>query len=186
MRRIINQQKIYFCFKIVTIILAIPLFSYSQDINLGSINNLKASNGFGNIYLGENISLIPKYKLAFMDNDSIPDIDGCIKYEYRDLDKINNDNNLDLDLVGIRVYKNKIINIYLFFRKEDGYKIFQSFESNYGGYSQRLGDFTYNWDADNVKLCLEYDKEDLGIAIYSCKKLYQEIDRNKSQQLAAQ
>jgi len=186
MKNIKHHKKNYFCFKFVIILLVIPSFSYSQDIKLGALSNLSAANGFDNIFLGENINLIPKSKLAYLDNDSIPDIDGCKKYEYRDLDRINNDSSLALNLVGIRVYKNKIINIYLFFKKEDGYHIFQSFESNYGNYTQRVSDFTYNWETDNVKLYLEYDKEDLGIAIYSCKQLYHEIERNKAQQFAAQ
>jgi len=176
---------LFFC-KILILFLAIPFFSYSQDNNMGSLNYLNTSNGFGNIYLGEDISLIPPNKLAFMDNDSIPDIDGCIKYEYGDLDQINNKSNLNLDLVGIRVYKHKIINIYLFFKKEFGFRVFQSFEASYGGCTERIRDFTYSWETDNVKLYLEYDKEDLGIAIFSCKKLYQEVDRNNSKRLAAQ
>jgi len=181
-----RYKKLCICFTIVTILLVVPNFSLAQYINLGSIKNLSAANGFGNIFLGENIGLIPKSKLAFMDNDSIPDIDGCVKYEYRDLDRVKDDSNLDLDLVGIRVYKKKIINIYLFFKREDGYQMFNSFEANYGNYTERVSDFTYNWETENVKLHLEYNKEDLGIAIYSCKKLYRELEQNNLNRFAAQ
>jgi len=186
MKRIVNYKKKYFYIGIVTMLLAFPTFSHSRESDSVLLKNLSQVNGFGNIRLGENVSLISKSKLAFMDNDSIPDIDGCVKYEYRDLERIKNDSNLDLDLVGIRVYKNKIINIYLFFKKENGFQVFQAFESNYGGYTQRTSDFTYNWETDNVRLYLEYDKQDLGIAIYSCKQLYQELDQKKSNRLAAQ
>ena len=186
MKHIIQHNKIYFYLKIVTVFIVLPMFCNAQEINLGSIKNLSASNGFGNIFLGENISLIPKSKLAYMDNDSIPDIDGCVKYEYRDLDRVKDDSNLDLDLVGIRVYKKKIINIYLFFKREDGYQMFNSFEGNYGNYTERVTDFTYNWETESVKLHLEYNKEDIGIAIYSCKKLYRELDQNKSNRFATQ
>jgi len=179
----LKQNNLFF--KILIFFLVIPIFSYSQNTNLGSLNYLNESNGFENIYLDEDISLIPQGKLAYMDNDSIPDIDGCIKYEYGDLDQINNKSNLNLDLVGIRVYKHKIINIYLFFKKELGFDVFQSFEGNYGGCTERISDFTYRWETDNVKLYLEYDKGDLGLAIFSCKKLYREIDRNNSKRLAA-
>jgi hypothetical protein len=186
MNYIVRYKKLCICFNIVTILFVVPNFSRAQDINLGSIKNLSAANGFGNIFLGENISLIPKSKLAFMDNDSIPDIDGCVKYEYRDLDRVKDNSNLDLDLVGIRIYKKKIINIYLFFKRDNGYQMFNSFEANYGNYTERVTDFTYNWESENVKLHLEYNKEDLGIAIYSSKKLYRELYQNKSNRFAAQ
>lgn len=179
-------QSFFFYFKLLTIFLAIPVFSYSQNTKLGTLNYLNARNGFGNLFLGESINLIPKSKLAYMDNDSIPDIDGCIKYEYRDLDQINDTSNVNLDFVGIRVYNKKIINIYLFFKKDLGYQMFQSFKSDYGSCTNRISDFTYCWETDNVKLYLEYDKEDIGLAIFSCKKLYQELDRDNLKRLAAQ
>ena len=188
MTSFVHSKKIYVWFIIVIVFIALsPLFSYAQNTNAdASLTNLSIVNGFGNIFLGENISLIPKDKLTFLDNDSIPDLDGCMKYEYHDLDRINDDSNLDLELVGIRVYKKKIINIYLFFKKENGHDVFQAFESNYGGFSQRLTDFSYNWETYNVKLHLEYGKEDVGVAIYSCKELYQELDRNKNLQASTQ
>ena len=175
-----------YCLIFLVAFLVVPAFCYAQNENSGLLNNLTVSNGFGKIYLGESINMIAKDKLVYMDGDRTRDIDGCVKYEYHDMDQINSENNLDLNMVGLRVYNGKIINIYLFFKKENGYQIFQSFESKFGNCTARTGDFTYSWDTYNVKLYLEYDKEYLGVAIYSCKKLYQEIAQNNERRLAAQ
>jgi len=102
------------------------------------------------------------------------------------MDEVNNSSSIDLDMVGLRVYNGRIINIYLFFKKEYGYQMFQSFKSEYGNCTQRNSDFTYSWDSESVKLYLEYDKEYLGIAIFSSKKLYQEIAQNNLRRIAAQ
>jgi hypothetical protein len=119
--------------------------------------------------LGANIKIIPPAKLDYLDGDSSPDIDSCFRYVYKDEDILSLSNSVSLELVGFRAYKNKIVNIYLFFRREDGYRILKILTANYGPSTQKSGDFTYCWTTSAVNLSLMYkpDDDNLGVAIFT-------------------
>jgi len=92
---------------------------------------------------------------------------------------------LKLDLIGIRTYKNKIVNIYLFFKLSDGYKILRVLLTNYGLFTDRPYDYAdiYNWDSSTINLSLRYNvKVDLGVAIFTCNRLENEIELMKAKQ----
>ncbi|MDF2432094.1 MAG: hypothetical protein JWP44_1725 [Mucilaginibacter sp.] len=147
----------------------------------GSLGYLKQSNGFKDIVLGSNINIIPSYKLGYMDGDYHVDADSCLKLNYKDTDLKFGDN-LFLDLVGIRTFKNKVVNIYLFFKKADGYKVLQSMLDSYGLFTDRPDNYqdVYNWNTSRVSLSLMYEMNvDLGVAIFTCNDLQKEIETRK-------
>ena len=76
-------------------ILFVPLFGFSKT-KTGTIEFLKECNGFKDIKLGEDISEIQPYKLAFMDGSSELDADSCVSYVYQDEEflKVDSDFNL--------------------------------------------------------------------------------------------
>ena len=158
----------------------IPSLGFSQLAGQGSLEYLQLCKGFKDITLGADANLIPAYKLAFLDGDAIPDADGCFKFEYKDKDILEFGDGLFLDLVGIRTYKNKIVNIYLFFKREDGYKILHDFMDNYGQPSSKTGDFIYDWETNSVNLSLRYkaNTDDLGVVIYSVNGLENKLHLN--------
>ena len=167
------------------LLIATPFFAFSQSKKPGSIEYLKYSNGFGNIFLGSDLSQLTEYKLAFLDNDNKFDADSCLKFEYRDANLLKLAGDLKLDLIGIRTYKNKIVNIYLFFKLSDGYKILRVLLTNYGLFTDRPYDYAdiYNWDSSTINLSLRYNvKVDLGVAIFTCNRLENEIELMKAKQ----
>ncbi len=148
---------------------SIPRQGFSQDEDQGSLDNLQHCKGFGKITLGSNIKILPATKLDYLDGDPSPDIDSCFRYVYKDEDILALTNSISLDLVGFRAYKNKIVNIYLFFRREDGYKILKALTAVYGPSTQKNGDFTYSWTTNAVNLNLMYkpDEDNLGVAVFT-------------------
>ncbi len=157
-----------------------PLSGFSQEKKEGSLNYLQQCNGFNDLRLGADIKQIPKADLKFMDGDNTMDADSCLKYEYKGAN-LNLDDNLDLDMVGIRTYKNKIVNIYVFFKKEDGDKVLENFLANYGNCTDKPQDFVYDWNAANLSLSLRYKLDtDLGIAVFTNNKLQSEIESGKT------
>jgi len=165
--------------------MVVPFVAFSQSKKPGSIEYLKYTNGFGNILLGSDLSQLPGYKLAFLDNDNKFDADSCLKFEYRDANLLKLTGDLELDLIGIRSYKNKVVNIYLFFKLSDGYKILDDLLTNYGLFTDRPYDYAdiYNWNSSTVNVSLRYNvKVDLGVAIFTCNRLEHEIELNKAKQ----
>ncbi|MDB4903815.1 MAG: hypothetical protein JWQ63_3096 [Mucilaginibacter sp.] len=174
---------ILFDFKllIVTSIL-LPVLVFSQSKKTGSIEYLKYSNGFNNIVLGDDIKQIPDYKLTYLDNDKKFDSDSCLKFAYRDTSLLKLNNDLYLELVGLRTYKNKVVNIYLFFKKKDGYKVLRSFLSSYGLFTSKPNDYVdiYSWNSSTINLTLKYELDaELGVAVFSCNSLEKEIEAMK-------
>src|ERR1700743_3818971 len=108
-------------------IFMVPAIAFAQTTKVGSIEYLKACNGFKDIKLGADISEIPQQELTFMDGDNTLDADSCLSYVFYPNAKIMKaDSDLKLQQVGLRVYKHKIVNIYLFFNTSDSYKILRN------------------------------------------------------------
>lgn len=155
---------------------------FSQSKTPGSIEYLKFCNGIKGLTLGEDISQIPAQKLIYLDNDAKPDADSCIRYQYKDSSLLVLGDSLLLDAIGFRAYKNKIVNIYLFFRMTDAYKILSDFLKAYGPFTARPNAYAdiYNWDTRALNLSLRYQvKTKMGVAIFSNKSLENEIAANR-------
>lgn len=158
-------------------LLLLPLRSLSQVINCGSIKYLYSTNGFKNIVLGADMNLL-QGKLTYLDDDTRPDADSCMRYEYSNEDLLSIDSTLKLDMIGIRTYKNKIVNIYLFFNQKDAYKVLSNFLRNYGQYTDKPIEYAdiYYWKTKNVDLSLTYTPDvDKGVAVFTYKPLIQNI-----------
>ncbi|MEB0261120.1 MULTISPECIES: hypothetical protein [unclassified Mucilaginibacter] len=106
------------CYSLVNILLVttlcLPFYAFGQLTKVGSIEYLKYCNGTNGIKLGTDFNMIPNYKLALLDGEKKVDADSCMKFEYKDAKLLKMDSDLNLDLIGIRNYKSKIVNIYLF------------------------------------------------------------------------
>jgi len=171
---------------VACIVCSLPTTGFGQENAFGCLDALRKDNGFKEIKLGADISKLPEYKLYYLDNDDSLDADSCFKFEYRDQD-IRVLNGLLLDLVGVRTYHKKVTNIYLFFKREDGYKILQNFEAVYGVCTAKPGPFMYDWRSSNVNLSLRYQAtSDLGVAIFTCNAIDNQLaeQRQKAKQQA--
>jgi hypothetical protein len=171
---------------IASITFGLPITGFGQPFTPGSLDALGKDNGFKEIKLGADVSKLPGYKLYYLDNDENLDADSCFKFEYRDQDILKL-NGLLLDLVGIRTYHKQVTNIYLFFKREDGYKILKSFEAIYGNCTDKTGAFMYDWRSRAVNLSLRYQAmSDLGVAIFTCNAIDSHLSeqRQKAKQLA--
>ena len=164
---------------IASIAFIAPAAGSAQPFTLGCLDALGKDNGFKEIKLGADVSKLPGYKLYYLDNDDTLDADSCFKFEYRDED-VRKLNGLLLDLVGIRTYHKKVTNIYLFFKREEGYKILQNFEAVYGECTAKPGAFMYDWRSSKVTLSLRYEVvTDLGVAIFTCNAIDNQIAEQK-------
>lgn len=167
--------------------LFVPGMAQAQTIKCGSAQYLQAANGFKSLKLGSIIKFIPAYKLTYMDGNDKPDADSCYRYIYQDDEILNLNDDLMLDRVGLRTYNNQIVEIYLFFRQNDGYKILKNFIASYGACNDRPADFTYVWNTGDVSLSLRYEEGlDLGVAIFSSKKMKQLLQQNSIKMAATQ
>jgi len=160
----------------------LPAFGFSQSKKPGSIEYLKFTNGYESIILGSNISDIPESKLTYLDGERKFDADSCLKYAYKDTTILKVGNDLYLDLIGIRTFRNRVVNIYLFFKKKEGYKALRSFLSSYGLFTSKPNDYVdiYNWDSTSISLSLQYElNSELGVAVFTCTSLQKEIEAMK-------
>ncbi|XHR97736.1 hypothetical protein ACFJIV_14375 [Mucilaginibacter sp. UC70_90] len=167
---------------LIAIACLLPPLVFSQSKTPGSVEYLKFRNGIKGLTLGEDISLIPAHKLSYLDNDAKPDADSCIRYQYKDSSLLAQGDSLLLDAIGFRTYKNKIVNIYLFFKMTDAYKILGDFLKAYGPFTARPNAYAdiYNWDTSALNLSLRYQvKTEMGVAIFSNKNLENEIAANR-------
>jgi hypothetical protein len=168
--------------KLAIMLLCFPAITFSQQKRPGSIEYLKSCNGLNGITLGADINLLPRDKLAYMDGDATLDADSCLKFEYRNYDLFKLGDGLKLDLIGLRTYKNKIVNIYLFFKRAEGYKALSVFLNDYGSFTGKPDDYAdiYNWDTSLLNLSLKYElRVDLGVAVLTSKQLVNEIEMVK-------
>jgi len=165
----------------------LPGIARTQSVETGLLKYPLAANGFKNLKLGEFTKLIPIYRLVYMDGNDTPDADSCYRYIYEDDNILGLADGITLNKVGFRTYKSRIIEIYLFFRHEDGYKVLKDFVANYGSWNNRPTDFTYIWDIGDVSLSLCYkDDLELGVAIFSSKKMKQLVQQNIIKMAATQ
>ncbi|MDB5004494.1 MAG: hypothetical protein JWQ34_2719 [Mucilaginibacter sp.] len=156
------------------VLLFLPFYTICQVIQPGTIEYLKYSNGVNGIRLGADLGSINSKEIAFLDGNSNLDVDSCLNFECRDTSMLKISNDISLDLIGIRTYKNKIINIYLFFPRVSSYKILYDFLVSYGNFTYRPSSYNdiYYWDSSAVSLSLLYEaKVDMGVAIFTCNQL---------------
>lgn len=171
-------------YKRATLIIAmlfVPLLGFSKT-KTGSIAFLKACNGFKDIKLGEDISEIQPYKLAFMDGNSKLDADSCVSYVFKDDSVLKVDSDFNLQQVAIRTFKNKIVNIYLIFKMTDSYKALRDFLKDYGQFNELPKEYAaiYKWNTSEVNLSLSYEaKLDYGVAVFTCNELVKDIETMK-------
>jgi hypothetical protein len=155
---------------------------YAQRNKTGTIDYLKLTKGFKDIKLGADIRTLNVPKLSYLDDNSGFDADSCITFAIADSNFLKLRDVCDLDMIGIRTYKNSIVNIYLFFKKEDGDKILKEFLINYGSVfskpNERIN--VYNWNANVVNLSLMYQANvDYGVAVFTYNPLLQFIAQEK-------
>ncbi len=155
----------------------------------GSLDYLMATNGYQDIVLGSDIKDLPQAKLAFLDGDSKTDADGCLKYEYKITDSLmQKDTTLTIDLIALRTYNNQIVNIYVFFRKVDGYNMLNTFLKNYGSFNGRPDNYKdiYFWNTDPVSLSLKYDLNvEEGVATFTCNPLADQLKQTTASHINA-
>jgi hypothetical protein len=154
-------------------LLMVPFRLCAQLETLGSIAHLSLQNGFKQLVLGTETSLADR-KMIYMDGDSRLDADSCLKFEYHDDELLKLDSTMQFNLAGLRTYKGKIVNVYLFFKKSNGYKVLSYFLNQYGLFTSKPQEYQniYNWDTQKVSLSLNYDlNDDLGIAVFSFNNL---------------
>lgn len=178
----------YFYFKLAffAILCCKPLPACSQSRKPGSIEYLKFCNGIKNITLGADITTLPVHRLAYLDGDNKPDADSCLKYVYEDDNMLAIGDSLKLDLIGIRTYKGKIVNIYLFFKRVIAYKILDDFIKSYGQFTERPDNYLdiYNWNSRRTSLSLQFEhKVELGVAVFTCNELESKIEAAKQNSL---
>lgn len=184
------QQFSFFSIKAFSALLIFFFFSfgnvlhvYAQTERLGALRLLESSNGFKGIQLGAYAGQAYKYKFNYMDGDSRFDADSCLKFDCSDSMLLKLTNDLSLDMVGIRTYKGRIVNIYLFFKLSDGYKMLSNFLGTYGMFTSRRDSYSnaYYWDTERVNLALLYAvRVDLGVAIFTSKSVQNEMKRKHS------
>jgi hypothetical protein len=178
------SAKFLSAFALSVLVCTMPLQSRSQTIKCGAISYLASSNGFKNILLGNNFNSRLSKQITYLDNNPVPDADSCVTYACSDSDVLTIDSSLKLNVIGIRTYKNKIVNIYLFFAEKDAYKVLSNFLQNYGQYTRKPVEYAdiYNWNTQSVSLSLSYNANiDMGVAIFTFKPLAATVqaDRRK-------
>jgi hypothetical protein len=166
----------------------LPFAAFCQPADKGSLQYLLSTDGFGKIKLGADIKRLEQGKLSYMDNVDSLDADSCYKLCYNDDNLLDLGNGLSLNRVGLRTYKDKIVNIYLFFSRNKGYEILKDFEANYGKFTDSPGDFMYDWHANGLTLALRYGVDiAMGVAIFTSenieKQLAEDDKKRREQQL---
>jgi len=134
------------------------------------------SNGFKQIELGSSVQQLGMNKLAYLDDVDSLDSDGCYKFCYKDNDMLDLGNGVFLDGIGLRTYKDRIVNIYLFFPRDAGHSILKYFEANYGKCTDVPGEFVYDWKTTGVTLSLRYSRAvEMGVAIFTSRDLEKQV-----------
>lgn len=175
--RHLNPKKIAF---FIAWICFLPLSGFSQAELQGSLNI--TINSFNGINLGSDISSIPHDELSYLDNNNKFDADSCLIYALSTSDSTKYQADLNLELIALRTYKNKIVNIYLFFKRSIGYNILRNFLANYGVFTNKPNDYVdiYDWKSILASVSLRYElKTDLGVAIFESNTLKNQILADK-------
>lgn len=171
------------------ILLNAPGLSSAQKAKIGTVGFLKANNGINGIYLGADINTLHYSKLSYLDGDDRFDADSCLKFAISDSAALRIDENLNLDMIGVRTYNSKIVNIYLFFRKADAYLVLNKFLSIYGVFTSKPVEYSniYIWDSAAVSLSLMYRADlDDGVAVFTCNPLLRNLVEAKQMAAARQ
>lgn len=182
-------MKHFFVFKKLTFIIIAIFFhtsAFSQhrqkhpvvlpQTEEGSLDYLSACDGFKQIKLGADVKYLDLHKLTYLDGVDSLDTDSCYKYAYQDDTMLDMGDGLFLNLVGLRTYKNKIVNIYLFFPRDAGYDVLQKFKAEFGKFTNAPGDFMYDWKINGVTLSLRYEHPiDMGVAIFTCDNIARQV-----------
>ena len=167
---------------LMLLLLGAPKLLPAQGKQVGTLDFLTAANGINGINLGADITSLGYSNLSFLDGDASFDPDSCQRFAISDSIALKINNKLTLDLIGIRTYKNKIVNIYLFFRQADAYLILNDFLSAYGVFTSKPVEYAniYNWNSKSVSLSLMYRPDiDDGIAVFTCNPLAQRVSAIK-------
>jgi hypothetical protein len=85
---------------------------------------------------------------------------------------------IPLNAVCIRTYKNKIVNIYVFFSKNFGYAVLRSFITLYGLFTSKPDDYLdiYDWKSKSVDLNLRYIQTmSLGMATFTWNEIHDKL-----------
>ncbi len=162
---------------VFVLILLLPVVALTQSKKHGSLKVLKANNGFNGITMGANVNQLTG-SLAYLDGNSRVDADSCLRYVYTNEELLKIDTNLKLDGIGIRAYKDTIVNIYLFFRMEEAYKVMSKFLDSYGQFNEKPQEYTdiYNWNTIPINLSLNYSAQiDMGIAVFTNNALMKQV-----------
>ena len=153
----------------------------------GSLAYLLQCNGFKQLRLGESVKHLQMDKMAYLDGIDSLDTDSCHKFAYQDDAILDMGNGIFLNLVGLRTYKDKIVNIYLFFKRDAGYSLLRQFEAEYGKFTSAPGEFMYDWKTNGVTLSLRYKEAiDMGVAIFTCDNVEQQVMRDNAKRAALQ
>jgi hypothetical protein len=156
----------------------------------GTLAYLKLSNGTKDFKLGSDIAASQLKNLIYLEgNDGTPDADSCVTYEYNAGNQLKLDKDLNLEHICLRLYKNKIVNIYVFFKQKEGYSLLRNFLKNYGMFTARPDNYldNYRWDSSEVTLSLNYTRNnDLGVAVFTSVNLNNEIKQERAKVLAQQ
>lgn len=155
-----------------------PGLSSAQKAKIGTVGFLTATNGINGIYLGADIKNLNYSQISYLDGDDRFDADSCLKFAISDSAALRIDKNVSLDMIGIRTYNSKIVNIYLFFRKADAYAVLNKFLSIYGVFTSKPVEYSniYVWDSAAVNLSLMYRADlDDGVAIFTYNPLVRHL-----------
>ncbi|HEX8022664.1 hypothetical protein [Mucilaginibacter sp.] len=160
---------------------------FSQAGKVGSLSYLKARNGIGGFNLGGFPTGEQAMGLTYLDGEgSKPDADSCITYEYHSDKPLDLEGGLTASHICIRTYQDKIVNIYVFFNRDQGYKMLSKFLHWYGTFTAKPNDYqdVYLWESRTVKLLLSYHPDDeQGIAVYTSVALTNAINAQNAKRL---
>ena len=168
-------------------VLCSPLWCFSQSIQPGALAYLKDHNGIGGFKLGAYLTVNQAQDLSYIEGENgKPDADSCITYEYRPENGLKIEGGLNVNHICLRTYKNKLVNIYVFFNRAEGYLVLRRFLQWYGTFTAKPNDYLdiYDWDSNSVKLSLRYHLDtDQGMAVYSSVDLMNQIEARKAKAL---
>lgn len=168
---------------IMVAMLCLPVICFSQSLKPGSLAYLKDRNGIGGFRLGAYLTVNQSHDLSYVDGENgKPDADSCVTYEYHPENGLKIEGGINVNHICLRTYKNKVVNIYVLFNRNEGYLVLRRFLEWYGTFTAKPNDYLdiYNWDSNAVKLSLRYQLDtDQGMAVYTSVSLMNEIEARK-------
>jgi hypothetical protein len=163
--------------------LCLPAMCFSQSSQPGSLAFLKDRNGIAGFRLGAYLTVNQAQDLSYIDGENgKPDADSCVTYEYHPENGLKVEGGISVNHICLRTYKNKLVNIYVFFNRPEGYLVLRRFLQWYGTFTAKPNDYLdiYDWDSNKVKVSLRYHLDtDQGMAVYTSVDLMNEIEARK-------